>query len=178
MRPLFTLASFALLLAAGPLAARDIYVNNVTGDDRRGGSAAETSGAGGPCRSIAKALRIAQRSDRIVIANTGQPYRESITLQGSRHSGDDRFPFMLIGNGAVLDGRASMADAVWEYVTDDTFRTRPLRMSFQQLFLDNQPAERKQPSSGQPPALAPLQWLSMSGWIYFRVEPGKLPSSY
>ena len=33
-----------------------------------------------------KALRIADRGDQIVIANTGQPYREGISLQGARHS--------------------------------------------------------------------------------------------
>jgi hypothetical protein len=178
MRPFVFSAAAIVLLAAGPLVARDIYVNNVTGDDRRGGSAAEPSGAGGPCRSIAKALRIAQPSDRIIVANTGQPYRESITLQGPRHSGDERYPFVISGNGAVLDGRMNMADAVWEYVSDETFRTRPLRMSFQQLFLDDQPAVRNQPRPGQPPALAPRQWCSLEGWVYFRVDRGRLPNRY
>src|SRR5262245_41138056 len=111
MRSFALPATIVLLLSTSPLAARDIYVNNVTGDDHHGGSAAESRGTGGPCRSIAKALRIAQPTDRIIIANTRQPYRESITMQGPRHSGDDRYPFMLIGNGAVLDGRVSLADA-------------------------------------------------------------------
>jgi len=178
MRPLARLAVIVWLLGTAPAMARDIYVNNVTGDDRHGGSDAESSGTGGPCRSIAKALRIAQPSDRIIVANTGQPYRESVTIQGPRHSGDDRFPFQIIGNGATIDGTTSMSDAVWEYVADDTFRTRPLLMSFQQLFLGDQPAVRKPAAAGQRPTLAPREWCSLGGWIYFRVEPGKLPSSY
>ena len=179
MRITAVFAAGICCLATSPVLARDIYVNNIIGDDRGGGSAAEARGAaGGPCRSIAKALRIAQPSDWIIVANTGQPYREGITLQGARHSGDDRYPFQIIGNGATLDGTTSLAEALWEFVAGDTFRTRPQRMSYQQLFLDDQPAIRKQPPVGQPPALAPREWCSLDGWIYFRVEPGKLPQSY
>src|SRR5262245_5623529 len=92
-----------LLLGCSSAVAGDIFVNNVVGDDRRGGSSpVVTSESGGPCRSIAKALRISLPGDRIVIANTGQPYREGITLQGGRHSGSDRFPTTILGNGATL----------------------------------------------------------------------------
>ena len=127
--------------------ARDIYVDNVNGDDRLGGhSPAAGSEAGGPCRSIAKALRIAQPSDRVVLANTGVPYRECVTIQGPRHSGSDNFPFYLNGNGATLDGTMSLAEAKWEYFRGNIFRTRPARMSHQQLFIDEEPATR-QPSA-------------------------------
>jgi hypothetical protein len=179
MRIHFLLAALVWLLAAAAAPARDIYVNNQLGDDRRGGWLPQPAGeGGGPCRSIAKALRIAQPGDRILVANTGQPYREGITVQGPRHSGTDNYPLVIIGNGATLDGTMSLADAVWEYAGNDTFRTRPPRMSFQQLFLDDQPAVRKQPPAGESPELAPRQWCSLQGWIYFRVDAGKLPQAY
>jgi len=159
--------------------ARDIFVNNVLGDDRNGGQRDTVAGErGGPCRSISKALRIATTGDRIVVAKTGQPYRESLTVEGPRHSGTDRFPTMIIGNGATLDGTMPLADANWEFFGNNTFRTRPAHMSYQQLFLDDQPAIRKQPPLAHAPQLEPLQWCLSDGWLYFRVEEGRLPQAY
>src|SRR6266567_3812414 len=58
-----------ILLACTSASAGDIFVDNVLGDDRRGGTTAIVTGeGGGPCLSIAKALRIAQPGDRIVVA--------------------------------------------------------------------------------------------------------------
>jgi len=173
------LAGVCLLIGSSSALAVDIYVDNLLGDDRRGGSSATVASEGiGPCRTIAKALRITQPGDRIVVANTGQPYREGITLQGPRHSGSDRFPTTIVGNGATLDGTMSLADAVWEFAVNNTFRTRPAHMSFQQLFLDDQPLARRQPLPGQFPALQPREWCLLQGWIYFRPDAGKLPESY
>ena len=158
---------------------RDIFVDNLNGDDRKAGTSATSQGAaGGPCRSIAKALRIATKSDRIVIANTGVPYRESISVQGANHSGDEVSAFQIVGNGATLDGTISLADADWEYLHSDIFRVRPPRMSFQQLFLADQPAPRRQPPTGQLPKLAAGEWCLWEGWIYFRTEQGRLPQTY
>ena len=42
--------------------ARDIFVNNVAGDDRRDGASAESRGkAGGPVRTISCALKLAEK---------------------------------------------------------------------------------------------------------------------
>ena len=91
----------ATLAAVSDVGARDIYVNNVAGDDRHPGTMERASGLGhGPCRTIARALRAAERGDQIVLANTGVPYRESITLEGGRHSGYPSRPFAIRGNGA------------------------------------------------------------------------------
>ncbi len=159
--------------------ARDIYVDNVNGDDRLGGhSPAAGSELGGPCRSIAKALRIAQPSDRVVVANTGVPYRECVTIQGPRHSGSDSFPFYLNGNGATLDGTMSLAEAKWEHFRGNIFRTRPARMSHQQLFIDDQPATRQQVLSHNLPDLAAREWCLADGWLYFACDETRLPQNY
>jgi hypothetical protein len=176
MRIHFAIA--VLLVASTSASARDIFVHNIVGDDRRGGTVADVTGEGGPCRSIAKALRIATPGDRIVIANTGRPYRESITLQGPRHSGTDRFPTVIVGNGVTLDGTMSLDAAQWEYAGGGAFRTRPPHMSFQQLFLDDQPATRKQPLPGESPQLGPHEWCLLQGWICFRPEDGRHPGAY
>jgi len=167
------------LISVSSVLARDIFVNNVLGDDRRGGTMAAVGDEGtGPCRSIAKALRIACPGDHIVVANTGQPYRESITVQGPRHSGIDRFPTIISGNGATLDGSMSLLEAVWEFAGDGMFRTRPINKSFQQLFLTGVPLLRKQPVVGEFPKLAAREWCLFKGWIYFAVDAGKLPEDY
>jgi hypothetical protein len=179
MRTHFLLAVLFWMAAASATPARDIYVDNLNGDDRRAGETPESFGtAGGPCRTIAKALRIARPSDRIVIANTGEPYRECISVQGGRHSGNGDYPFEIVGNGATLDGRISLAEADWEYVAANVFRTRPPLMSYQQLFVDVAVAARRFVEGGKFPRLEPLEWVLLDGWIYFRVEQGKVPQSY
>src|SRR6476620_7062800 len=111
-----SIAIAVILVSWSSVSARDIYVNNVLGDDRRGGTMAVVGDEGtGPCRSIAKALRIATPGDHIIVANTGQPYREGITVQGPRHSGFDRFPTIISGNGAMLDGSLSLSGSFWEF---------------------------------------------------------------
>jgi hypothetical protein len=168
-----------LLLSCSAASARDIFVDNVIGDDRRAGTSSAIVGeGGGPCRSIAKALRVAQPGDRVIIAKTPEPYREGITIQGPRHSGSDRFPLFIVGNGATLDGTMPLTDAQWEYVGNNTFRTHPAHMSYQQLFINNQPVIRKQPAPGRPPHLGPHEWCLQDGWIYFGTDKGKLPPDY
>ena len=70
-----------LLLWPMPAAGRDIFVDNVAGHDRATGRQPHHAPDGsGPLRTISEALRRAQSSDTIVLANTQRPYRESISL--------------------------------------------------------------------------------------------------
>ena len=167
-------------LTAFPAAARDVFVNNRAGDDHFNGHfATEGQGAlSGPVQSLAKALRVADTGDRIIIANTGEPYRESVSLSGPRHSGFNFRPLVIDGNGATLDGSAPAED--WQPVGGDLFRFRPERMAFGILFAQGRPLVRVPagpPTVGVPP-LQPMQWALHEGWIYFRVEPDRLPDQY
>jgi len=167
------------VLLATHVVGRDIFVDNLGGDDRRNGRSKTSQGsASGPCRTIAKALRIAEAGDKISLVNTGEPYRESISVQAGRHSGIGDYAFEIIGNGAVLDGTVSLADAQWEYLGRDIFRVQPRLMSYQQLFLGEQPAIRKPIVDGKFPRLKPLEWCLRDGYIYFCVEPQHLPQGY
>src|SRR5262249_16900547 len=95
------------LSMATAASGRDIYVNNLTGDDHFNGEASVIrTPSEGPTRSIAKALRRALPGDRIVVANTEVPYRESISLWGEHLSGGPAGPLVIEGNGATLDGSA------------------------------------------------------------------------
>jgi hypothetical protein len=171
------------LCLIAPALARDIYVNNVTGDDRgHGRHLQQLAGSGGPVRSIAKALRLAATGDRIVVAATGEPYRESISLTGAKHSGTDGRPFVIEGNGATLLGSAPIRNDAWTYLGGDVYSFQPARLGSQQLFIG---AERRVaiqhpvPSASiNLPPLEPLEWCLWMGKLCFRVEPGRLPDDY
>lgn len=175
------LISLVLLALGTTVEARDIYVNNVAGDDRhQGHSALPTSSGTGPCRTIARALRAAQRGDQIILADTGVPYRESIALDGGRHSGYPSRPFLIRGNGAILDGSWPVPPTAWEHAHGDVFRFQPHRMAYQQLFLDDVPVDRARVPAGvhKVPDLEPLTWCLFERQIYFRPEKDKLPAQY
>jgi hypothetical protein len=173
--------TIAVCLSASATAlARDIYVDNLSGDDRNDGAIATTNSSGsGPCRTIARALRAAQKGDRIVLANTGEPYRESITLQGGRNSGFAEDPLVIVGNGAVLDGSQPVPKDGWKHVAGDVFSFRPHLLAYQQLFLDDRPAVR-QPVTADftMPELEPREWCLFDRAIRFRTEEFRTPAEY
>ncbi|HTN77551.1 MAG TPA: right-handed parallel beta-helix repeat-containing protein [Pirellulaceae bacterium] len=177
-RLIFALA--LLLTWAQPVAARDWFVNNVAGDDLKDGNAeVSTSTSAGPVRTITKALHRAGHYDRIIIANTGEPYRESITLCG-RHSGSPELPFTIVGNGAVLDGSRPVLDDAWEFHRGDLFRFQPRGLTSQMLFYQGKPLARagSTVTNGRLPKLEPLQWRYLDGYIYFRPPDNYLPQQY
>ncbi len=172
----------ATILATSPVAfARDLYVNNRTGDDRSDGSSREAIAPGrGPFRTIARALRAADGGDQIFIENTGTPYRESLTLQAARHSGSPGQPFVIYGNNAVLDGSMPVPAEAWESYEGDIYRFRAEKKSFHLLYLAGRPAKRVtvEDPKARVPALKPLEWCLFEGYVYFHTELGKLPQHY
>lgn len=180
MRTLFlACAGWGCLISV--VAARDIFVSNLDGDDRFDGSQSQSVvGAGGPVRTISKGLRLAGQGDRIVVANTGQAYHETLSLSGEKHSGSPTGPFVIEGNGATLDGSSPVLVKAWTQHDGDVFCFRPERLSFQQLLLDGRPALRHPttPDDVGLPALEPLEWCLSFGKIYFRVQAGQLPDAY
>ena len=182
-RSLILFAFLATSLSVNPAQAENYYVNNETGDDRRDGRSADLSDlASGPYRTITKALQVANRGDHIILAKTKTPYQESITLQASRHSGMLTRPFVLEGNGAILDGSQPIPETAWEGVPNrpDLFRYEPRFKSHVLLYLFGRPAKRVTVSAAdaQAPELKPLQWCLFRGHVYFRVEPNNIPTAY
>jgi hypothetical protein len=177
---LYLAALFAICFAL-PVQARDIYVNNLVGDDHYNGlSETHRAGLVGPVATINKALRIVAKGDRIVLANTGQPYRESLSLSAGHQSGLPHLPLVIFGNNAILDGTAPVPPGAWHHVAVDVYRFRPRRLAHPQLYLGPKPAARVvfDPAAGEAPELKPLEWMLRDGHIYFRVEPSKLPRDY
>lgn len=184
----FVLGGFGLVSIARPIAARDIFVNNETGDDSfMGRIATPGQTVDGPVRSIGRALALAQPGDRIVLAKTKTPYRESITFAGERLGRGILNDFILEGNGAILDGSAPIPVEAWQPDRDfwkrtgrAVFRFTPEGKSHQQLFLGDRPAVRVYVDrlAAVPPALEPMQWCLFQGTIYFCVEPDRHPQDY
>lgn len=174
------IATILLMLSGSSAAGETFYVDNVNGDDLLDGRAAMSEDGSGPVRTLRKALRAVQSGDRIVLANTGEPYRETISLSDRRHSGNAVSPFVIDGQGAVLEGADPVPAEAWENFRGAVFRFRPPRSNFQRLFLDGKPAvERKiDPAAHRLPDLEPLQWYRRDGYLYFRVEQEMLPESY
>lgn len=176
------LLTLVLLLASASTGyGRDWYVDNVSGDDRKNGlQPNSTSDFDGPVQTIAKALRHAHGLDRIILANTGEPYRESISL-GPVHSGIAAAPFTIIGNGAILDGQRLVPTDAWEHFHGETFQFQPSRLSAaQQLFLDGRPLVKGPgpTADGRLPTLGAMQWRYFDQHIQFRPEPTRLPHAY
>jgi hypothetical protein len=165
----------------GVASARDIYVDNIAGNNRYLGMRQQSlNDETGPVKTIARALQIAIPSDRVVLVNTGQPYRESLTLFGSRHSGTLNRPFTIQGNGAILEGADEIHVDRWQHVRDTVFRFQPQHLAYQQLFVNNRPVPRilcSHPCTS-PPELQPLEWCLHRGFVYFRTEPLKRPEDY
>ena len=175
-----TLVAVIVSSLTGSISARDLFVSNVAGDDLFDGLLQQpTGGYTGPVRSIDRALHLAAKGDRVIIANTGVPYRESIALVGNKNAGNGSQPFVILGNGAVIDGSVKTPLAVWQAVATDEFRFRPKRMSYQRLFLADRPLDFvPRTAEGLVPLLEPLQWSMVDGYLYFRVEHGRLPRDY
>jgi hypothetical protein len=183
MRPTLRTPAFlcALSLVCGQLApAATVYVDNVGGDDLHDGSQPTNLGGSGPVRTLRKALRVCHAGDRILLASSGQPYREPISLSTADHCGTALSPFIIDGQGAVLEGAEPVPADAWEHARGSVFRFRPPRSTYQQLFLEGQPAAQRKLAVGDTrlPQLEPLEWYRRGADLYFRVEPDKLPRDY
>jgi hypothetical protein len=181
MRIQFALSLLLGVLAIGRgIAARDLYVSNVIGNDRLSGLREEPSEGEGPVRSIQRALCLAQPGDHIHIAGTNVPYREQISISGPCLQGRADRPLVISGNGAVLDGTVVAEQGAWQHFAGDVFALRPRRLAYQQLYIGATPAKRVRlvDFTAVDAALDPLEWALADHAILFRVEKDQLPAAY
>ena len=171
----------AVLVSGSWVLAKDIHVNNTTGHDRNLGQSADTvDGLAGPVKTIARAIELSGQGDRIILAPTSAPYRESICLFGKKQSGDDFNDFSIEGNGAVLDGTELLPLEVWSHAFGNTFRFRPSKFTYFQLFEAGRPLQRiaVDPGAKTPPPLAEMEWCICNGFVYICLENFKRPQDY
>ncbi|HEX3869596.1 MAG TPA: hypothetical protein VHV77_04085 [Pirellulales bacterium] len=171
----FVLLWAAAFWAAGTTAsARDIYVSNAGGDDRNDGQRTSASLARGPVATIRRALSIARPGDRVVLTNTGMPYRESVSLSGPNHCGLPGAPFIVEGRGALIDGSYAIPHEAWEG-SGLMLSFTPGAMTYQQLFAGTQPFVRRHVLEGDDslPLMRANEWCLYRRRIYFQPELDK-----
>lgn len=175
MRLTLSAVLLALFAAPGSLFAENIFVNNATGADRNDGSAPKTVGTfAGPVRTISRALALAAPSDVIVLANSGTPYFDELSLDGRRASGNAARPFRIEGNGAILSGAMALPFEAWEEVGRDLWKVTPYRKGHYQLVKDGAAVSELRAAAGDTwtelPLLKENQWCAWKGTMYFRPE--------
>ncbi len=98
-------------------ATKEIYVNNILGSDKYDGTSSKPTGSThGPVATMGKAVSLLKTSDRMIIANTGKPYRDSIHL--FKQSGTPEKPTMIEGNGAIMEGLETVQPSEWRVEPD------------------------------------------------------------
>ncbi|MDO4550525.1 MAG: right-handed parallel beta-helix repeat-containing protein [Planctomycetia bacterium] len=161
--------------------ARDIFVDNIRGNDEfTGWNTAINADGNGPVRTIRRALELARAGDRIVLAKNEEPYRESVTFIGKNHSGALSGPFILEGNGAILDGSVEINPELWKFYGNGIFYFRPKYIAYQNLFLNGKPLSRAEVPGHEIPEikLERMQWCMHEGNLLFKPEREHLPGDF
>jgi hypothetical protein len=136
---------FAAEVVPGPLI---FYVNNITGKDSHDGrqSSPVSDGNSGPVATITRAIELAPPSSRILIANTGLDYRETVRVGKDKHGKPDA-PFVIDGQGATVNGLLQAPAKAWTHLRDDIYwfehidatgKRRPMPKSNWLAFLKHQ----------------------------------------
>lgn len=183
MRPVLSAIAFSLLtlLMHGHSEAGVLFVNNRTGHDRNDGRVDQPIDvATGPVFSISRALALSKPSDSIVIANTGVPYYDALTLAGSRLSGAEFRPLRILGNGAVVTGAMKLPAEAWQPAGKDLFKVVPWRKGHFQLVLDGKAVPELRQTADEKwtklPDVPEKTWCVWKGAIYYRSEALKDPA--
>jgi hypothetical protein len=113
-----------LNFCASSLFARDLYVDPLTGDDKRDGTSATVVGETGPVKTIARGVKLAQPGDTVHLAKHDQPYHESVVFH-NRH-GEPGRPITVDGHGATIDGCEPLVVADWQEVAPGRYRKAKL----------------------------------------------------
>lgn len=175
------LAILCCLVAPHVAEARTLYVDNRNGSDASDGLFQQSrSEWSGPVRSIRRVLQLARSGDTIELAKNADPYYETISLMGVRHSGSANSPFVIEGHGATISGLRALPPAGWQPVYGDS---RLWRLSFTrkgyyvlqhegQLVPEFRPGDAADPVADLPVG----QWLSWRGGFYYRAETAEPPA--
>jgi hypothetical protein len=174
----FFYCSMCLILSAEQSTAGIIYVDNRRGSDAFDGSDPEPIDTRfGPVKSIRRATLLAKPSDTILLANTGVPYSESISLTGSRHSGISELPFRIVGNGSIVDGSRPVPAAAWKRFDNNLWIMTPWRKGHYQLLRGFQPVPEHRLKTGadSPESIPAGSWSAWHGSIYYQAKQLEQP---
>lgn len=172
---LICLVVFVINSSGSVAVARDIHVNNVYGSDRFDGASTEPVDTHvGPVKSLRRAIALCRQGDRILLANTGEPYYDSISLVGTRRSGFDGFPLIVDGQGSTISGAQQVAFSSWRNLGADIWKLNPERKQFFQLLRNGRIVSEWQPDESGFSGLPEGHWCAWKGAIYYRTFRGEL----
>jgi hypothetical protein len=166
-------AAWGLVICAGLAQAENFFVDNVNGRDQNDGLTEEPLNAlTGPVKSIRRALELVHSGDSIILANTGVPYYESLSLVGDRLGGVESVPFTIFGNGATLSGLRGLPRQGWRRVSGDLWKVTFNRKGGYFLLRDGFPLPEHRPEKTPQPlaSLPPGHWCGYRGSVYFRQD--------
>ena len=191
MRVGFGCVLVLFFVAVPTSAARDLYVNPVTGDERNDGLAATPGAAGvGPVKTIHRAVRNAQPGDTVHLAALDEPYHESPVFHDRICPADK--PITLDGHGATISGAERMDLATWEQVSPGRFRKVGLMRMDSAILgrwffrIDGRIQHMERTSKGpsaklkQPTELQPGEWtfVEAEDAFYIQLDSAKKPADY
>lgn len=175
----FILAACVIVCLQGEFVfARDIFVDNLVGDDMfEGRNNVVSDSRTGPVRSLRRAMHLARFGDQIILTRPGAVYYDSLSLTGTRHSGTAQYPFTLIGNGAILSGMRAVPPEGWRKAGPDVWKLTLTRKGFYRLLRDGVPLPESKPDDIENPlaSLAAGEWVAWRGSLYYRGD-GAAPS--
>lgn len=109
----------SFLLLSGMISARDIYVNNLNGNDNNAGDSETTA-----LLTITKAQTMLIAGDSIHLANTGSVYRE--TFGFSKLIGNASSYISVNGHGATVSGSDKIVDSEWQMITPGLYKNNTI----------------------------------------------------
>lgn len=182
-RKLFPLLIF-IFCVSGSVFGREIYVDNMRGNDAFLGFTQRAGSENGPVRTISRAIALASRGDTIILANNPEPYRESVLISGEKVSGIPGYPLRIHGNGATLDGAVEVSPNYWKSLgRNGIFFYRPEFTAHQNLFYRGKPIKRLDTSNiSSLEELLKLDWQPMTwalyrGHVYFKPKDAGMISA-
>lgn len=166
------------VLTTSVLDAGVIYVDNRLGNDAFDGTLpAPTGGTVGPVRSLQRAVRLADRFDTVLMANTGVPYTGSISLVGGRLSGSDVVPLTIDGQGSTLSGWQEIPTGSWQQEAADLWSLALTRKGY---YVFTRGEELLPPfglARGESPTTIPDgHWGTREGRIYLKTSEDRPPT--
>jgi len=154
-----------------------LVVDNLRGSDLQSPGDGQRFQA--PYRTIQRAIDHAVSGDTIAIRETGEPYRECVSINTNNNLGTPDFPLIIEGNGVTLDGTRGLGILDWDLIGNDVFELKvPSPGYVKILAAPDQPIPENRGHVSNLGSLKPFQYARSSGTVYFKARRGDRPVAY
>jgi len=162
---------------AGQANGAELVVDNLRGSDVQ----AKNDGirTQSPYKTLQRAINNAIMGDSIRLVETGQPYRECVSINTNNALGTAYFPLIIEGSGVTLDGTRPLGVLDWSAMGADLFELNfrsPGYVKF--LAASDQPTPENLGHVSELSQLKPFQYGRNTGSVFFKSRPGETPQGY